>query len=304
MQPELILNAHAELGEGPSWDATRNQLYWVDILAGHLHIYQPGQHLDEKFELGQTLGCVAPTRAGNLLLGLHSGLAALPLDAVMGDSPLADRGQPGTMVKFLAQPELHLPGNRFNDGKCSPEGRFLAGTMDMAEKDPSGALYSLSPNGTFKTLKTAIRISNGLAWSPNQGTLYYIDTPTRAVTAFEYDPASGEIANPREVITIPQALGWPDGMTSDSQGRLWVAMWGGSAITVWDPATGKLVETVKIPAKNVTACAFGGPNLDQLYVTSARKGLDKADLTAYPLTGGLFRVQTNVTGAATFVFQD
>jgi sugar lactone lactonase YvrE len=306
MQPELILDARAELGEGPAWDATRSQLYWVDILAGNLHIYHPEQNLDEKVEVGQTLGTVAPTRAGNLLLGLHTGIAALPLASVMHHShlPVGDGLGVREKLTFLAQPELHIPGNRFNDGKCSPEGRFIAGTMDMAEKDPTGALYSLSPDGTFKTLKTGVRISNGLTWSPDAKTLYYIDTPTRAVTAFDYDSTNGEIANPREVISVPPALGWPDGMTSDSQGRLWIGMWGGGAVTVWDPATGKLIETLKIPAKNVTACAFGGPQLDTLYVTSARKGLSQADLTAYPQTGGLFRVQTRVTGSPTFVFQD
>jgi sugar lactone lactonase YvrE len=149
---------------------------------------------------------------------------------------------------------------------------------------------------------SGVRISNGLAWSPDYRTLYYIDTPTRQVMAYDYDLLSGEIANPRLAVSVPAGLGWPDGMTSDAGGRLWVAMWGGAALTVWDPASGALLERIELPAKNVTACAFGGPNLDELYITTARKGLDAAELSAYPLTGGLFRIRTAQTGMPTFVF--
>ncbi len=295
--PHLLLDARADLGEGPAWDASHQRLYWVDILPGRLHIYHPDQNLDETIQLGQMLGCVAPARSGKLLLGLKDNLAVLTLPSVIDASFTP---QPVT----LAQPEAHLPGNRFNDGKCAPDGRFLAGTMDMAEKDASGALYSLSPDGILQTLRSGVRISNGLTWSPDQRTMYYIDTPTREVLAFDYDGSTGQIANPRVVVTIPPQLGWPDGMTSDSAGRLWICLWGGAALTVWNPADGNLLETVKFPAKNVTACAFGGPGLDQLYVTSARTGLGEADLTAYPASGGLFRLETNVTGSPTFFFAD
>ena len=288
--PELLLDAKAALGEGPAWDASRNLLYWVDIYAGHLHIYDPKTNLDEKIAVDAPLGCAAPTRSGNLILGLRNGLATLSLDPVK--------------LTYLTQPEAHIPGNRFNDGKCGPDGRFLAGTMDNAEKDASGALYSYSPDGTLKTLVTGVRISNGLAWSPDHKTLYYIDTPTFNVMAYDYDLATGRIANPRVAVSTPPALGWPDGMTSDSQGRLWIGMWGGAAVTVWDPGKGKLIEKIAIPAKNATSCAFGGLNGTELYVTSARKELDPADLSAYPATGGLFRLQTDVTGMPTFVFSD
>lgn len=289
-QPELLLNARAELGEGPAWDAAHGRLSWVDIYAGDLHLYDPKTNLDEKIAAGAPLGCAAPTRSGNLILGLGNGIAALNPDTVI--------------LSVLAAPEAHLPGNRFNDGKCGPDGRFLAGTMDNSEKEASGALYSYSPDGSLKTLITGVRISNGLAWSPDHQTLYYIDTPTFKVMAYDYDLVSGEIGHPRVAVSTPPALGWPDGMTSDAAGRLWVCMWGGAAITVWDPANGKLLEKIAIPAKNVTACAFGGDNGTDLFVTSARKGLETADLTEYPLTGGLFRLQTDVEGMPTFVFGD
>jgi sugar lactone lactonase YvrE len=263
-------------------------LHWVDIHAGHLHTFNPRSGEDEKQELGISLGCAAPRQKGGFLLGLRDGIAALAPDSVS--------------AQYLAQPEPHLPGNRFNDGKCDPAGRFLAGTMDNAEKEATGSLYSYSPTGEIKTLLTGIRISNGITWSPDYKTLYYIDTPTFEIAAFDYDLQTGEIANRRVAVSIPPALGFPDGMTADKQGRLWVGMWGGAAITIWQPQTGQLLEKIELPAKNVTACAFGGENGSDLYITSARIGLGAEDLTAYPASGLLFRVQTDVEGLPTFPF--
>jgi len=288
--PQLLLNAQAELGEGPAWDAARHRLTWVDIYARHMHLYDPKTNLDEKIEVDAPLGCAAPTLDGNLILGMGNDIASLSLDPVK--------------LTILASPEAHLPGNRFNDGKCAPDGRFIAGTMDNSEQAASGALYSYSPDGTLKTLVSGVRISNGLAWSQDHKTMYYIDTPTFSVMAYDYDLVSGEIANPRLAVSIPPRLGFPDGMTSDSAGRLWIALWGGAAVTVWEPEKGQLLEKIAIPAKNVTACVFGGDNGTDLFVTSARKGLTTADLTEYPLTGGLFRIQTDIEGMPTFLFGD
>jgi sugar lactone lactonase YvrE len=291
--PELLLDVRADLGEGPAWDASSKCLYWVDIRAGHLHLFNPQDSTDRHIDIGEPIGCAAPRSAGGVVLGLRSGFALLDTPLRWGQAP---------ELKRLINPESHLPGNRFNDGKCDPAGRFLAGSMDNAEVETSGSLYSLAPDGTLIMLISGCRISNGLAWSPDRHTFYFIDTPTHTVMAFDYDLATGAIANPHRAITIPPELGWPDGMTSDEDGMLWVALWGGAKLTRWDPASGSLLEQIPLPAFNVTSCAFGGPHLTDLYITSARKGMSAEQLAQYPLSGGLFRLRTDIQGTPTFEF--
>jgi sugar lactone lactonase YvrE len=297
--PELLLDARLDLGEGPAWDASSGRLYWVDIRLGRLHVFDPQDRTDLVYELGELLGCVAPRRQGGLILGLRSGFArldSLPSASETGESA------PRLELQHLLNPEPQLPGNRFNDGKCDPAGRFLAGSMDNAEEKATGSLYSLDPGGKVQVLLTGLRISNGLAWSPDHRTFYFIDTPTRRVMAYDYDLATGGIANPRPAMVVPPALGWPDGMTSDLQGRLWVAMWGGARLTRWDPSSGKLLEEIPLPAWNVSSCAFGGPDLTDLYITSARKDMSPEQLAKYPLTGGLFRLHADIQGMPTFEY--
>ena len=284
MKPEILLDARAELGEGPAWDAKNQTLYWVDILGKRIHYHRGDQ--DGFVQLDEMPGCLAPSRNGDLIVAARASL--LTLEPATGKSKI---------LATVAEPA----NNRFNDGKCDPAGRFLAGSMNMDEKTPSGALYSFDGR-TVTRLLADVRISNGLAWSPDHKTLYYIDTPTREVKAFDYNLSTGQIAEPRVVIRVPEALGWPDGMTSDTDGNLWIAMWSGASITRWNPQNGKLLEQISLPAKNVTSCAFGGENLDELYITSARKGLEEADLTAYRYSGSLMRVKTKVQGMPTFEF--
>ena len=291
--PELVLDARADLGEGPAWDPQTGNIYWVDIHAGHLHMFNPGDGSDRSIVVGEYLGCAAPRRSGGLVLGLRSGFATI-------DSPLPSGEQ--VELRALNNPEPHLPGNRFNDGKCDPAGRFLAGSMDDAEIEPSGSLYSLSPDGTVKTLLSGTRIANGLAWSPDHHSFYFIDTPTRSVMAYDYDLTTGAIANPRPVVCVPPEMGWPDGMTSDTEGMLWVALWGGAKLSRWNPASGQLLAEISFPALNVSSCAFGGLGLTDIYVTTARKQMDSGQLAKYPLSGGLFRIRTDIQGMPTFAF--
>jgi len=282
--PEIIHDAKATLGEGPAWDSKTDTLYWVDILEKRVHYHRDGE--DGFIQLDKMPGCLAPTKDENLLVAARASI--LKLKPASGKQ---------THLASVTEPA----NNRFNDGKCDPAGRFLAGTMNMDEKTPSGALYSFDGQSVTKLLD-GIRISNGLAWSPDFKTFYYIDTPTRQVKAFDYDLSTGQIANPRVGITVPKFLGWPDGMTSDVEGNLWIAMWGGAQVTRWNPHTGQLLEGISLPAKNVTSCAFGGENLNELYITSACVGLNDADLAAYRYSGSLMRVTTKVQGVPTFEF--
>ena len=293
--PELVLDARADLGEGPAWEARSGCLYWVDIRRGHVHLFNPQDGTDHHVEVGEPIGCLASTTSGGLVLGLRSGFAFL-------DAPFSRGKAAAARSRPILNPEPHLPGNRFNDGKCDPAGRFLAGSMDASEVEATGSLYSLDPHGSVKTLLTRKHISNGLTWSPDYRTFYYIDTPTRTVMAYDYDLATGAITAARPAISVPPELGWPDGMTSDAEGMLWVAMWGGAKLTRWNPATGSLLAKIPMLAFNVSSCAFGGPHLTDLYITSARKDMTAEQLVKYPLSGGLFRILTGIQGMPTFEF--
>jgi sugar lactone lactonase YvrE len=285
---ELILDARAELGEGALWDARRQVLYWVDILKNALHVYDPLAQADRVIDVGQYVGTVVPRRAGGVMLALQHGFASLDLETEELD--------------LIHDPEPHLPGNRFNDGKCDPAGRFWAGTMALDFTPNVGSLYRLDPDFSVRVMLGDVTISNGIVWSPDHTTMYYIDTPTRQVDAFDYDVETGQIENRRAVVRVPEEMGIPDGMAIDSEGMLWVAQWEGYGVSRWDPATGRLLQSVDVPVGQVTSCAFGGENLDQLYITTARVELSADQLKAQPLAGGLFRADVGVTGLPAFEF--
>jgi len=282
--PELVLDAHARLGEGAIWNPGLQRLHWIDIEAHRVFTFDPATGGNRGLDVGQRVGTVVPRRAGGLMVALQTGLAALDLDS--------------GRVSPLPPPPEHDPVlARFNDGKCDPAGRFWAGTMAFQKTpNPPGKLYRFDPDGTVHVMVRGVGTSNGLAWSLDRRTMYYIDTPLRRVDAFDYDDATGAIANRRPVITIPPELGRPDGSTLDAEGMLWIAMWEGWGLTRWNPRTGALLQQVRLPVERTTSCAFGGPELDTLYVTSARDGLTEAQLAAQPLAGGLFRLRPGVRG--------
>ena len=287
MRAELLLDSKAILGEGPAWDAKTQTLYWVDIRGRRIHAWKDGR--DDFLQLDEFVGCVAPRRDGGLVAALQASFVAL--DVSRRDVALQH-------LYTVAEPA----SNRFNDGKCDPAGRLLAGTMDMNEKSASGNLYSLEAGKPPRKLLDGIRISNGLAWSPDHKTFYYIDTPTRQVRAFDYDLDTGDISNPRIAVEVRASMGWPDGMTSDMEGKLWVALWGGAKVARWNPLNGRLEAEVDVPALHTSSCVFGGPRRDVLYVTSARVGMDETALAEYPLSGGVFQIQTQTEGMPTFEF--
>ena len=287
---ELVIDAKAALGEGPLWHAQTQRLYWVDILGCALHVYDPRAQTDRCLQVGQPVGTVVPRRSGGVLLALQHGFASLDLDT--------------EALTLLHDPEAHLPGNRFNDGKCDPAGRFWAGTMGLADPTPRGlgSLYCLDAQQRVTRRLSGVTCSNGLAWSRDLTTMYYVDSGAQTVDAFDYDHASGEIGNRRAVITLPDDYGLPDGMTLDAEGMLWVAGWGRHRLSRWNPADGALLRTYELPVSKVTACAFGGPHLDALSITSARTGLDAAALAREPLAGGLFVVYPGVSGLPAFEY--
>ncbi len=281
MKTEILFDVKATLGEGPAWDEKTQTLYWVDILGKR--IYAGGEVLTE---LDDYIGCLAPTKNGHLIVGKRA--------SFMDFDPATSQ-----QTVLVTLPESAT--NRMNDGKCDPAGRLIAGTMDMNETDPTGSVYSYDGKSN-RVLFRDVTISNGMAWSADHKTFYYIDTPTCEVRAYDYDVKTGEIANRRKAFDVPKSLGWADGMTSDTEGNLWIAMWGGAQVTRWNPNTGQLLEQIPIPALQSSCPVFGGKNRNELYVTSARKGMSESDLSKYPLSGGLFKVETKYEGMPTFEF--
>lgn len=286
---ELALDAKAAHGEGPVWNAREGVVYWVDIAGCALHIFDPDSGQDRAVSTPEMLGAVAPRKAGGVVAALRNGFAFIDTNT--------------QKVTPICDPEANLAGNRFNDGKCDPAGRFWAGTCSLNCDIPgAGSLYCLDKDLNARQVLGNLTISNGLAWSPDHKTMYFIDTPTSEVWAFDYDIETGAIQNRRAAVSVPEEVGHPDGMTIDAEGMLWVAHWGGACVCRWNPKTGEKLQVLRLPAQNVSCCTFGGPGLDILYITTSRLGLDEDALKRQPLAGGLFRVKPDVRGTETFEF--
>ncbi len=276
---KVIINHRAVLGEGSLWHPVEKLLYWVDIDEGILNTYDPITKDEKKFVLGQKVGTVVPIDSGGVLVALKDGIYSYNLN--------------NKQLNLLVSPENNLEKNRFNDGKCDPAGRFWVGSMGPRYQ---AFLYRISSDGSCKQMLDSISTSNGIVWSADKKTMYYIDTSTGAVRAFDFDNASGNITNPRIVIKFQQGIGYPDGMSIDSEDKLWIAHWGGFCVGRWDPVTGKMIAKIEVPAPNVTSCAFGGKNLDEMYITTACTGMSAADLEKYPDSGKVFVAHPGVQG--------
>ena len=277
MGPEVVSGINCELGEGPLWDNSRKQICWVDILNGNIHEWSPGNDTSNTISVGQMIGAMAFLDNGNYIAAMKDGFGYVNRET--------------GKVDMITNPESHLPENRFNDGKCDPAGRFWAGTMPIAEDKSSGSLYVLDASLNVQKRESNISVSNGLAWSLDHKTMYFIDSPTRKVVGYDYNKENGELSNKRTVVTIAEKDGFPDGMTIDNEGMLWVAHWGGWQVARYDPGTGKKLSAIAMPVSQVTSCAFGGEAMQDLYITSAKKGLSKAELEKQPLAGSLFVVR-------------
>jgi sugar lactone lactonase YvrE len=276
---ELVLDAHAVLGEGPVWDADAAVLWWVDIEGKRIHRFDPGDGTNRSIQTPSHVGAVALRARGGLLAALVDGVYTVDFERA-------------TFAPFAALDEP--PHVRSNESKCDPAGRFLVGTMAY-DYGPIGGLYSVEADGSVRRLLRDLEIANGMAWSADGGTFYYIDSPKRGVDAFDYDPETGDITNRRAWLTFDDPIAKPDGMAIDSEGGLWVAFWDAAEVRRY-AADRSLDIVVHLAAAQVTSGVFGGPDLRDLYITTATSGLSDAALAGQPHAGGLFRVRIPVPG--------
>jgi sugar lactone lactonase YvrE len=277
---ELVLDARAELGESPIWDDRRQRLLFVDILRGQVHEFDPASGDHRVFEVGQPVGAVALAQAGDWVVAARDGFFRLNPDT-------------GALT-LIAHVELELAGNRMNDGAVDARGRFWAGTMASVGGKDRGTLYRLDPDGSVRCMLAPVSTSNGIDWSPDGQLMYYVDTPLSRIDAFNFDPATGDISFRRTFANVPTASGYPDGLVVDADGFVWLALWQGGAVHRYSP-NGRLLGAINLPVSLVTKCTFGGPNLDELYITTARIGLDE-DRQHDAAAGGIFRARPGVAG--------
>lgn len=273
---KVVSDIRCQLGEGPVWDQNTQSIIWLDIIAGQIHEYHVTARIYRQIEVGRMVGAVALTQRGHYIAALEDGISRI-------------RRNTGEITPLL-KIEGDVSTNRFNDGKCDPNGRFWAGTMSLTEDQPSGSLYAINRDLSWQKKVKDVTISNGLAWSIDKSRLFYIDSPTRQVVAYDFDNATGSIDNGQVVIQIPEAEGFPDGMTIDQEGKLWIAHWGGWQVARWDPETGQKLKSIRLPTAHITSCTFGGKYYSDLYITSAQKGLSSIELKDQPLAGSLFVV--------------
>ncbi|MEV5881278.1 SMP-30/gluconolactonase/LRE family protein [Streptomyces sp. NPDC052020] len=272
MRYDVAVRAEAALGEGPTWDAAREVLIWVDILGSRVHTYDPATGRRTVRATEQHVGAAKPRAGGGLVLNLRDGVALLDPD--------------GTFRWLCHEP---VPGRRGNDAAVAPDGSLWAGTMRYDEAPGGGTLTRLTGDGTAQAVLDDVTVSNGTGWSPDGRLMYYVDTPTGRIDVFDHEDheahQAGRVAGRRPFARIEDGAGFPDGLTVDADGCVWVALWEGAAVRRYTP-DGKLDRVIELPVPRVTACAFGGADLADLYITTARTGL----AAPHPLAGSVFVV--------------
>ena len=278
--PEILYQHDALVGEGPVWDSRIGKVVWVDIPHNHVFTTDPASGETSRRELDRAVGIVLPRASGGYVAALQDGFYTLPHD-----------GAP----QLIAPVEADNPITRLNDGEIDPQGRFWAGTMGWEAEPGAGALYRLDPDGTVTQMVDDVAISNGLGWSPDGTTMYYVDTVTLRVDMFDFDSASGDIENRREFVTVRHGGGRPDGLTVDSEGAVWVATWPGYGVQRYLP-DGTLDAVIPLPVSNVSSIELGGPDLRDAFITTAWELLSDEEHAAQPLSGSLFRTRVEVPG--------
>jgi len=278
----LEFKTNSLLGEGAFWDFKNQKLYWVDIEGKKLHIYNPDSKMNQILSTPTRIGTVVPIDNKEAIIALENGV--YKIDTYTGD------------IELLSDVESKQVENRFNDGKCDINGNLWVGSMHLDQNKPIAALYKINKSGKAEKMLDSITISNGIVWTSDNKTMYYIDTPRGNIRAFDFDASNSTISNERIAVEVPESLGYPDGMTIDEENMLWVGLWNGNAVARFDPQNGKLISKIDVPAHNVTSCAFGGKNLDKLYITTASVDMTKEEKVKYPDAGSIFVVTPGVKG--------
>lgn len=285
---EHVLGARNRLGEGPLWSVEEQSLYWVDIENETFWRWHPETGSHEMFHVGTQIGVLALRAGGGLVMATQKGFGYWD-----------ERSQNLTII---AHPEAEQPQKRFNDGAVDCRGRFWAGTMNIAEgENRDGVLYRLDLDGSVHVMETGIGVSNGIGWSPDNTIMYFTDSPRRTIYAYAFDAETGNITNATTFVKTPEGEGFPDGLTVDSEGYVWSAFWDGAKIVRYTPR-GEIERVIQMPVLRPTSCVFGGPNLDELYITSAWSRLSEQQREQYPLSGDVFRVKAGVRGLEKYKF--
>ncbi|SDR48079.1 SMP-30/gluconolactonase/LRE family protein [Pseudovibrio sp. Tun.PSC04-5.I4] len=278
-----VLPWGAQLGESPVWHRDENKLYWVDILKPSVCRFDPKTGQNDSWDIGKLVSAVMPADDGRLLLATQDGLEWFDFAS-------------SSLTPF-AHPERGIEGNRLNDAKIGPGGSVWVGSMRLDASQPTGGLYRVTSDGSFEVKETGIAVSNGLGWSPDARTFYFVDTVIGVILAYDTAPGTGELSNKRVFATIPESEGRPDGLTVDAEGGVWVAIWDGWRVNRYLP-DGSLDRVIDLPVPRPTSVTFGGQDLTTLYITSARTRLPAATLAEAPLSGGVFACTPGETGIA------
>lgn len=272
---EQVTGPIAHHGEGPVWFDGWPGLRWVDMIAGDVLTLDAAGGEVRRDHVGAVAAVVRPRVSGGAVLALERGFA-------FADDSLSELE---VLPEVFADARL-----RFNEGSVAPDGSFYCGSMSYDETPGAGSLYRFAPTGRVERVLDGVTISNGLDWSADETRAYYVDTPTQRIDVF--DCAGGRLQNRRPFAEVAPAAGSPDGLCLDAEGGVWVALWGGGAVRRYAP-DGELTDVIEVPASRVTACAFGGPDLDELYITTSQIETDRNE---FPEAGSVFRAKPGARG--------